>query len=204
MRSDALLRGGFKRCMSLYRQSGRVLPFSIDLCAAFARQQKFTAKMARKEHEHEHEREREHNAAYWASADVHKRAVQRYARFLLLMRAYPGKGFVPTLDIDLAWHTHQLLPQHYLTYTAQMLGRVLNHNANLPVRRSLSRLFSLYLSSPLYHRASVYLYVSPLPVCAFALLTLYAAHRTRVSHTVVSVSAFGLRMAVIIVSVAVV
>jgi len=35
---------------------------------------------------------------------------------------------VPTLDIDLAWHTHQLSPSQYCTDTQKLTGRYLNHD----------------------------------------------------------------------------
>ena len=35
---------------------------------------------------------------------------------------------VPTLDIDLAWHTHQLLGPVYASDTTRLLGAVLDHN----------------------------------------------------------------------------
>lgn len=41
--------------------------------------------------------------------DTLTRAVVRYHGFLDIMSAKPGATIVPTLDIDLAWHTHQLL-----------------------------------------------------------------------------------------------
>jgi hypothetical protein len=33
--------------------------------------------------------------------------------FLNLIAGSPGSFFVPTLDIDLAWHTHQLMADRY-------------------------------------------------------------------------------------------
>ena len=41
----------------------------------------------------------------------------------------PGRhSLVPTLDIDLAWHTHMLSPAHYRHYQQFHYGRVLNHD----------------------------------------------------------------------------
>lgn len=40
-------------------------------------------------------------------------AIARYHAFLDLIQSSPGAFFVPTLDIDLAWHTHQLLGVPY-------------------------------------------------------------------------------------------
>ena len=56
------------------------------------------------------------------------RAVSRYDNFLRLFRLYPNTMLVPTLDIDLVWHTHQCSPYHYETSTKRMAGRVIDHN----------------------------------------------------------------------------
>lgn len=37
----------------------------------------------------------------------------KYTRFFHIMAAHPTKLAVPTLDVDLAWHTHQLTPSAY-------------------------------------------------------------------------------------------
>lgn len=37
-------------------------------------------------------------------------------RFLDLMASSPASFFVPTLDIDLVWHTHQLFADRYRTH----------------------------------------------------------------------------------------
>ncbi|KAL2130156.1 hypothetical protein VTI74DRAFT_6811 [Chaetomium olivicolor] len=42
-----------------------------------------------------------------------RRARERYEEFLGLFKAYPGEMLVPTLDIDLVWHTHQLGAARY-------------------------------------------------------------------------------------------
>eukprot|EP01045_Picozoa_sp_COSAG04_P018817 COSAG04_NODE_1770_length_5624_cov_3.175204_8_plen_61_part_01 len=40
-------------------------------------------------------------------------AVESYRKFLGLMKRHPGVTFVPTLAIDLIWHTHQYHPLRY-------------------------------------------------------------------------------------------
>ncbi|EAQ87091.1 predicted protein [Chaetomium globosum CBS 148.51] len=52
----------------------------------------------------------------------------RYLKFLGLMKDHPKKVFVPTLDIDLFWHTHQLSPAAYNTYCRRHVGRPVNHD----------------------------------------------------------------------------
>ncbi|KAK1753320.1 hypothetical protein QBC47DRAFT_462933 [Echria macrotheca] len=55
-------------------------------------------------------------------------AVERYRRFLELLRDNPGQTMVPTLDIDLVWHTHQLSPAAYAAYCETHVGRAINHD----------------------------------------------------------------------------
>lgn len=37
-------------------------------------------------------------------------------------------NFVPTLDIDLCWHTHQLFPVSYRQWCIEHLGTAINHD----------------------------------------------------------------------------
>jgi hypothetical protein len=60
-----------------------------------------------------------------------RRAVERYGRFLRLIKLYPGTMFVPTLDIDLAWHTHQLSHGRYFAATMERAGLYLDHDDRL-------------------------------------------------------------------------
>ena len=46
-----------------------------------------------------------------------------YSRFLDLICASPGDFHVPTLDIDLAWHTHQLMGKKYNDDCMAYIGR---------------------------------------------------------------------------------
>ncbi|CAG8282932.1 unnamed protein product [Penicillium salamii] len=50
----------------------------------------------------------------------------RYIKFLQLMKEYKCT-FVPTLDIDLLWHTHQLSPLAYGKYCQTQVGRYVDH-----------------------------------------------------------------------------
>jgi Glycine-rich domain-containing protein-like len=57
----------------------------------------------------------------------------RYYRFMLLTRKLSAskrgkRTLVPTMDIDLAWHTHQLYASAYREWCLEMLGRVINHD----------------------------------------------------------------------------
>ena len=59
------------------------------------------------------------------------RAVAKYARFLELMRRKPGTMLIPTLDVDLAWHTHQLSHAHYRAAMEERAGRFVDHDDKL-------------------------------------------------------------------------
>jgi len=60
-----------------------------------------------------------------------QRAVDRYSKFLRLFKWYPNTMFVPTLDIDLVWHTHQLSASHYRAATIKHAGRFIDHDDKL-------------------------------------------------------------------------
>ncbi|CAM1505283.1 Fc.00g109200.m01.CDS01 [Cosmosporella sp. VM-42] len=57
-----------------------------------------------------------------------QRAGTRYENFLELFRLHPRKTLVPTLDIDLVWHTHQLSANDYITSMRTRCGRFINHD----------------------------------------------------------------------------
>jgi hypothetical protein len=60
-----------------------------------------------------------------------QRAIQRYEYFLTLFKMYPRKMLVPTLDIDLVWHTHQCSPAQYMEATQKLAGRFIDHDDKL-------------------------------------------------------------------------
>ena len=47
-------------------------------------------------------------------------------RFLDMMSASPASFFVPTLDIDLVWHTHQLTAGRYADDCKTYVGRYID------------------------------------------------------------------------------
>lgn len=94
--------------------------FSLDLVAASLRQREFTTRIIQE------------CRGIDCSADLSK-AISRYHKFLRLMRKkhkITGKHIplVPTLDVDLAWHTHQLYPHNYRDYCITFVGRMINHD----------------------------------------------------------------------------
>ncbi|CAG8524716.1 9004_t:CDS:2, partial [Gigaspora margarita] len=44
----------------------------------------------------------------------------------------PGKCHVPTLDIDLGWHTYMLYPPLYRSFTSKLTSRIINHDDTIP------------------------------------------------------------------------
>lgn len=60
-----------------------------------------------------------------------QRAGDRYSKFLKLFKLYPTKMFVPTLDIDLVWHTHQCSPLRYCMITQEVAGKFVNHDDSI-------------------------------------------------------------------------
>jgi hypothetical protein len=59
-------------------------------------------------------------------------ALARYKAFLYLIKMNLEKGMqrfrVPTYDVDLMWHTHQLHPVTYCKDMLKLLGKVLEHD----------------------------------------------------------------------------
>ncbi|KAH8824704.1 hypothetical protein DL96DRAFT_1712950 [Flagelloscypha sp. PMI_526] len=54
--------------------------------------------------------------------------IARYHAFLDILSTDPHGMAVPTLDIDLAWHTHQLMPTKYRLNMELLLNRSLDHD----------------------------------------------------------------------------
>ncbi|KAJ7600398.1 hypothetical protein C8J56DRAFT_767239 [Mycena floridula] len=91
--------------------------FSLDLMGAVIRQGTFIKKM--------------HDISWTASGldeTVLKQAIARYHAFLDLLASSPSSFCVPTLDIDLVWHTHQLMPQRYSKDCTKFVGRFIDHD----------------------------------------------------------------------------
>ncbi|GAB1206069.1 hypothetical protein APSETT445_004750 [Aspergillus pseudonomiae] len=60
-----------------------------------------------------------------------RRAIDRYDKFLQLFRDYPTTTLVPTLDVDLVWHTHLSNPEQYRTSLNARAGRMISHDDKL-------------------------------------------------------------------------
>ncbi|KAH9832602.1 uncharacterized protein C8Q71DRAFT_860985 [Rhodofomes roseus] len=104
-------------------------PFSIDLVGAVIRQCTFTNKM---------------HAFGWTAPGyfdtpgdgvVLIHAITRYHAFLDLMTGSPASFFVPTLDIDLVWHTHQLMAGRYSDDCKRYVGRYIDYDDKVEENR---------------------------------------------------------------------
>ncbi|KZV60866.1 hypothetical protein PENSPDRAFT_564730, partial [Peniophora sp. CONT] len=97
-------------------------PFSVELVGAVLRQGSFVTKMS----------DLGWTAPGCFDAPVDQRALHhasaRYHAFLDLMTTSPDAFFVPTLDIDLAWHTHQLSASTYNSNCLHLIGRFIDHD----------------------------------------------------------------------------
>ncbi|OBZ74115.1 hypothetical protein A0H81_06465 [Grifola frondosa] len=111
-----------KRIMGAYVDDR---PFSIDLVGAVVRQGSFVDKM--------------HNFG-WTEPGyfddksdelVLVHSIARYHAFLDLMSSSPTSFFVPTLDIDLAWHSHQLMGGQYAADCMKYIKRFIDHDDNV-------------------------------------------------------------------------
>ncbi|MCJ1350774.1 MAG: hypothetical protein MMC33_000755 [Icmadophila ericetorum] len=88
----------------------------FDLVAAVIRQWGFTQKIT--------------NMYNMDTPEAMIEASKRYHKFMMLMKEpKPGHGMqVPTLDVDLFWHTHQLFPDYYRQWCRYHVGRRINHD----------------------------------------------------------------------------
>lgn len=90
---------------------------SIDLVAASLRQREFATKITSQE------------CSGMDSPFALFKASMRYHKFMLLIGRSSKKSIlVPTLDIDLCWHTHQLFPPSYREWCWEHLKRPVNHD----------------------------------------------------------------------------
>ncbi|KDQ63947.1 hypothetical protein JAAARDRAFT_187342 [Jaapia argillacea MUCL 33604] len=111
-------------------------PFSVDLVGAVVRQGSFVSKMQELGWT---------EPSYFDSAGDEvalQHCIARYHAFLDLMASSPSEFFVPTLDIDLAWHTHQLHAHQYAHDCMKYVGRYIDHDDKVGDRQ-LSSAFDI-------------------------------------------------------------
>ncbi|KAL9120482.1 MAG: hypothetical protein Q9187_002960 [Circinaria calcarea] len=104
-----------RRMMSCYWENSSAC--SIDLVGAVIRQGSFIEKM--------HLIDWLHSPA---ASSTMARLVEKYERYFAIIARYPNKVAVPTLDIDLAWHTHQLSPPSYYAYSVSKTWVFVDHD----------------------------------------------------------------------------
>jgi hypothetical protein len=92
-------------------------PFALDLCGAVMRQGVFIDKMVKLDWLHSP-----------SAPETMTRLINKYVNFMTLIKRYPKQIAVPTLDIDLAWHTHQLNPPSYYSYTTRATAKFIDHD----------------------------------------------------------------------------
>ncbi|EED20429.1 conserved hypothetical protein [Talaromyces stipitatus ATCC 10500] len=93
-----------RRMMSHYWENSSI--FGLDLVGAVIRQGTFIQKMDNLDWIH--------SPAVAATMD---RLIHKYGIFFEIMSTNPNQMAVPTLDVDLAWHTHQMSPGRYFAYS---------------------------------------------------------------------------------------
>ena len=91
--------------------------FGLDLVGAVIRQGSFIKKM--------HMIDWLHSPALYPTME---RLIVKYGRYFQIIGANPGETAVPTLDVDLAWHTHQLSPRKYYEYSLAITKRFVDHD----------------------------------------------------------------------------
>lgn len=89
-------------------------PFSVDLAGSVLRQGSFIDKL--------------HSLSWLSHTSAHlvKHAITRYHAYLDLISSSPDLYAVPTLDIDLAWHTHLLSGWKYVSDCEAWVGRLVD------------------------------------------------------------------------------
>ncbi|KAH7082416.1 hypothetical protein FB567DRAFT_474898 [Paraphoma chrysanthemicola] len=121
-KSDLVAKGSrvaIRKVLSHYWDNSSI--FGIDLVGAVLRQGTFVQKMAKMDWLHSP-----------SAMPTMQRLIVKYHRFVRLAADHPKKTVVPTLDVDLAWHTHQLSPQIYYRYTLAETTKFLNHDDKIP------------------------------------------------------------------------
>lgn len=91
--------------------------FALDLGGAVLRQGVFVEKMVKIDWLHSP-----------SAASTMSRLLTKYERFFAIMAANPKNTAVPTLDVDLAWHTHQLSPSNYYAYSISKTSKFIDHD----------------------------------------------------------------------------
>ncbi|KAI8061894.1 hypothetical protein BDF21DRAFT_455466, partial [Thamnidium elegans] len=114
---------------------------SIDMLMAVSRLLGFTTKVT--------------SQIDWKSSDEIARSIQRYREFLHITQCSPTLIPVPTIDVDLVWHTHMLHPKNYRQFSIKHLKRVINHDDNIPLEDIDKRIRQFIFAKRHYRQGSV-------------------------------------------------
>jgi len=74
---------------------------------------------------------------FFHNPNLYMTACRTYVKFLLLLKQREGKKkeipcfLVPTLTVDLIWHTHMLRPVDYYEYSLSKVGVFIDHDDDL-------------------------------------------------------------------------
>lgn len=68
------------------------------------------------------------NYKYYSDPKIINIAIDRYVKFMELIKNNPDKQLVPTLEIDVVWHSYQLNHFKYSQYCINLMGNLINHN----------------------------------------------------------------------------
>jgi hypothetical protein len=111
---------GLRKCISSFQ--GLIHPFSMSLPEAVIRQRSFSSKIL--------------STSVGSSLGL-TMALDRFEKWFKLLQKNEIM-IVPTLDIDLAWHTLLLSPKKYDAYCQTVAGRFINHDDTVE-QKSLNR-----------------------------------------------------------------
>ena len=108
-------RLSIRKMMSRYWENDSI--FALELGGAVLRQGTFIDKMKNLDWLHSP-----------AAQNTMNRLLLKYERYIHIIQTNPLHTAVPTLDVDLGWHTHQLSPKSYFTYTVQKCKKFIDHD----------------------------------------------------------------------------
>jgi Glycine-rich domain-containing protein-like len=122
-------RLAIRKMMSRYWENSSI--FALELGGAVIRQSVFVDKMYSLDWLHSP-----------AAKETMDRLLIKYLRFIQIMSLHPLQVAVPTLDVDLGWHTHQLSPRPYYEYTYKICRKFIGLNGLARRIRSCSKMFT--------------------------------------------------------------
>jgi hypothetical protein len=68
------------------------------------------------------------NIDHYSNENIIKKSISRYEKFIKLISENKERSFVPTIDIDIVWHAHQLDTERYKNYCININEYLINHD----------------------------------------------------------------------------